>query len=193
MRSLLIVTAIGGAIVLLASPAAAQRRVAQARTPTEGMWAAGGSIGAAGPSDASLQNGFDVAGNIEKYLTSRFSIRGQLGVTSWDIQGRGFGGSITPFFADANAVYNWEGGIVHPYVTGGVGLYHYHASETATQDRSDTKPGLDFGGGAEVFFNRRTTMTGELTYHKVGAFDSPLATFQDGSFWRVAVGLKRYF
>jgi len=191
MRSLLIVTAIGGAIVLLANPAAAQRRASQ--VPTEGMWGVGGSIGAAGPSDASLQNGFDFAGNIERYLTPRFSIRGQLGVTSWDIQGRGFGGSITPFFADANAVYNWEGGVVHPYLTGGVGLYHYHASETATQGRSDTKPGLNFGGGAEVFFNRRTTLTGELTYHKVGAFDSPLTTFQDGSFWRFGVGLKRYF
>jgi opacity protein-like surface antigen len=191
MRSLLIVTAIGGAIVLLASPAAAQRRAAQ--VPAEGMWGLGGSIGAAGPSDASLQNGFDFAGNIERYLTPRFSIRGQLGVSSWDIQGRGFGGSITPFFADANAVYNWEGGVVHPYVTGGLGLYHYHSSETATQDRSDTKPGLNFGGGAEVFFNRRTTLTGELTYHKVGAFDSPLTTFQDGSFWRFGVGLKRYF
>jgi len=191
MRSLLIVTAIGGAIVLLASPAAAQRRVAQ--VPAEGMWGVGGSIGAAGPSDASLQNGFDFAGNIEKYLTQRFSLRGQLGVTSWDIQGRGFGGSITPFFADANAVYNWEGGFVHPYVTGGVGLYHYNASETGTQDRSDTKPGLNFGGGAELFFNRRTTMTGEITYHKVGAFESPLTTFQDGSFWRFGIGVKRYF
>jgi opacity protein-like surface antigen len=191
MRSLLIVTAIGGAIVLLATPAAAQQRAAQ--VPAEGMWGLGGSIGAAGPSDASLQNGFDFAGNIERYVTPRFSIRGQLGVTSWDIQGRGFGGSITPFFADANAVYNWEGGVVDPYVTGGIGVYHYHASETATQDQSDTKPGLNFGGGAEVFFNRRTTLTGELTYHKVGAFDSPLTTFQDGSFWRFGVGLKTYF
>jgi hypothetical protein len=78
-------------------------------------------------------------------------------------------------------------------VTGGIGVYHYHASETATQDQSDTKPGLNFGGGAEVFFNRRTTLTGELTYHKVGAFDSPLTTFQDGSFWRFGVGLKTYF
>lgn len=193
MRSLLIVTAIGGAIVLLASPAAAQQRTAQVRTPTEGMWGLGGSIGAAGPSDASLQNGFDLAGNLERYLTSRVSIRGQLGASWWDIQGRGFGGTITPLFADANVVYNWEGGAVHPFVTGGIGVYHYHASETGTPDRSDTKPGVNFGGGVEFFFDRRTTVTGELLYHKVGAFDSPLATFQDGSFWRFGVGLKRYF
>jgi hypothetical protein len=193
MRSLLIVTAIGGAIVLLASPAAAQQRGAQFRTPAPGMWGLGGSIGAAGPSDDSFQNGFDLAGNIERYLTSRVSIRGQLGASWWDIQGRGFGGTITPFFADANAVYNWEGGAVHPYVTGGIGVYHYHASETGTQDRSDTKPGVNVGGGVELFFNRETTLTGELLYHKVGAFDSPLTTFQDGSFWRFGFGLKRYF
>jgi opacity protein-like surface antigen len=157
------------------------------------MWGGGGSIGAAGPADDSLQNGLDVSGNLERYLTPRLSIRGQAGLTSWDVQQRGFTGTIMPFYADANLVYNWEGGAVHPYVTGGVGVYHYHASESATQDRSDTKPGFDFGGGVEYFFNRHTTMTGELQYHKVGEIATPLTTFQDGSFWRFGVGLKRYF
>ncbi len=195
MRSVLISTATLVAMALVATPALAQQspRSGGPRTPTAGMWGVGGSVGAAGPSDASLQNGLDLAGNFERYLTSRVSIRGQIGTTWWDVQGRGFTGTITPFFADANAVYNWEGGAIHPYITGGVGLYHYHASESGTQDRSDTKPGVNVGGGVEFFFDRRTTMTGELTYHKVGAFSSPLATFEDGSFWRFGLGLKRYF
>src|SRR5262245_32390956 len=94
---------------------------AQARVPDTGMWAVGGSVGASGPSDASLQRGFEAAGNVEGYLTPRLSIRGQVGASSWDIVGRGFAGSITPLFADGNLVYNWEGGAIHPYVTGGVG------------------------------------------------------------------------
>jgi opacity protein-like surface antigen len=195
MRRMLIGTAIGVILALGAGPAAAQSRsrTVQPRTPTEGMWGLGGSIGAAGPSDASLQNGLDLTGNLERYLTSRVSVRGQVGASWWDIQGHNFTGTITPFFADANVVYNWEGGAIHPYVTGGIGVYHFHASETGTQDRSDTEAGINGGGGVEFFFDRRTTLTGELLYHKVGAFSSPLATFQDGSFWRVGFGLKRYF
>jgi len=175
-------------------PATTQRRApAQPRTPAPGMWAVGGSIGATTPSDPALQNGIDLTGNIERYLTSRLSLRGQTGVTWWDIQGHSFPGTITPFFADFNAVYNWEGGVVHPFVTGGVGVYHFSASEPTIVNRSDTKPGFDLGGGLDYFINRRTTMGGELTYHHIDGFDSPLARFPEGSFWRFGFGLKRLF
>ena len=157
------------------------------------MWGIGISGGATGPADASLDRGFELAGNVERYLTPRVSIRGQLGAAWWDITGRHFGGTITPAFVTGNAVYNWEGGVVHPYVTGGIGLYRFHASETGTQDQTDTKAGVNVGGGVEYFFTRTTTMTGELLYHKVGAFNTPLATFNDGSFWRFGVGAKMYF
>ena len=187
MRTAFVAIAVGVVMAIGVTPAAAQQRV-----PDAGMWAVGASAGASGPADASLQRGFEGAGNIEGYMTPRVSIRGQVGATSWDVVGRNFSGTITPIFADANLVYNWEGGVVHPYVTGGVGIYHYHGSESATQDRSDTKPGVDVGGGLEYFFTRHTTITGELLYHKVGAFASPLATFNDGSFWRFGVGAKVY-
>ena len=81
---------------------------------------------------------------------------------------------------------------MHPYLTGGVGVYHYHGSETATQDRSDTKAGVNIGGGVEVFFSRSAAFTGELSYHKVGAFTAPTTTFNDGSFWRFGAGAKIY-
>jgi len=155
------------------------------------MWGFGGSIGANGPADASLQTSLDLTGNIERYLTPRVSMRGQVGAAWWDITGRTFTGTVTPVFFDGNLVYNWEGGAVHPYVTGGVGVYHFHASEAALGG-SDTKPGFDLGGGIEFFFHRHATMTGELTYHKIGAFSSPLTTFNDGSFWRFGIGAKVY-
>jgi len=180
------------AVVLLslatAMPAAAQRRV-----PNTGMWAAGLSTGAAGPADPSLDTGLQLVGNVERYFTPRVSIRGQLGASWWDITGRHFSGTITPVFIDGNVVYNWEGGAFHPFVTGGVGLYRFHASESATQDRTDTQPGVNVGGGLEYFLTRRATLTTELDYHKVGDFNTPLATFNDGSFWRFGVGAKMYW
>ena len=185
--------AIGVAAPVSAQRRTAPRRATAARVPAEGMWAAGGSLGAAAPSDAALQNGLDIAGNLERFFTPRVSLRGQLGASWWDIQGHSFNGTVKPLFATANAVYNWEGGVVHPYVTGGIGVYHFRGPGTTSADVSDTKAGVNFGGGLDYFIDRRTTMGGELLYHKVGAFDTPLAAFGDGSFWRFGFGLKRYF
>jgi hypothetical protein len=182
-------------LVVGVGPASAQRRrtaVAQ-RAPAQGMLAIGASIGADIPSDPSLDKGLDVAGTIEGYLTSRVSIRGQFGAAWWDIVGRGFSGTVKPFYIDGNVVYNWEGGAVHPYVTAGIGMYRFRSAETGAPDGSDTKAGFNAGGGFEYFFTRRATFTGEVLYHKVGAFGTPLATFGDGSFWRIAMGTKAYF
>src|SRR5262245_54208000 len=94
----------------------AQRRAAPAATiPNTDMWAISGSIGAAAPSDPSLEAGLQLAGTIERYLSPRLSIRGQGGASWWDIQDRNFAGSITPVFFDANLVYNWERGNLHPF------------------------------------------------------------------------------
>jgi hypothetical protein len=155
------------------------------------MWAIGGSVGVAAPTDASLSSGFDLAGNVG-LSTSRVSVRGQVSGAWWDVVGRGFTGTISPFVFDGNLVYNWEGGKWHPFVTGGVGAYHYSSHIDHGTDGGDTKFGGDFGGGVEYFFTRRSTITGEGLYHAVGAFNSPAATF-DGSFWTFRAGLKHYF
>lgn len=172
----------------LAAPAAAQRHV-----PEAGMWAAGGAIGVSAPRDPSLDRGIALAGTIEQYLTPRVSARVQVGGAWWDIVGHHFGGSVDPVYFAANAVYNWEGGKLHPYVTGGLGIYLRRASETLTANATDTAVGADFGGGAEYFFRRHDTITGELLYHAVGQIETPLATFPNGSFWTITVGLKHYF
>src|SRR5262249_35035762 len=103
MHRMLIGIALVASMAAVAAPAAAQRRTAprtQPRTPATGMWAVGGSVGAAAPMDAALQNGIDLAGNVERYLTPRVSVRGQIGASWWDIQGHSFAGTVRPFFAD---------------------------------------------------------------------------------------------
>jgi opacity protein-like surface antigen len=157
------------------------------------MWAFGASVGAGLPADPSLDNGLDLAANLERYLTSRVSIRGQIGRDWWDVTGRHFTGTVGPLRLDGNVVYNWEGGAIHPYVTGGIGMYRYRSTIAGAPDGSDTHAGFNLGGGLEYFFTRRATITGEALYHKVDAFNTPVATFTDGSFWSINIGMKAYF
>jgi len=178
------------AFVVHAVPAFAQGR---SPVPNQGMWAIGGSIGGGAPSDPSLSGGIDVAGNIERYLTPRISIRGQLGGEWSDIVNRGFTGTVSPVFVDGNVVYNWEGGVWHPFVTGGLGVYRYRSFENLAPSSSDTMLGLNVGGGIEYFTNRRVTVTGEVLFHDVDQVATPLTTFNQGRFWTATVGLKRYF
>ncbi len=177
-------------LVAHAAPAHAQRRTP---VPNSGMWAVGGSVGAGSPTDASLGGGVSVAGNLERYLTPRFSIRGQLGGEWSDIVNRGFTGTVSPVFVDGNAVYNWEGGVLHPYVTGGIGLYRYRSFEHLAPSSSNTSLGADVGGGVEYFANRRVTLTGEILFHDVGQVPTPLTTFNHGRFWTFTAGFKRFF
>ena len=155
------------------------------------MVAIGGSIGASVPTDASFKNGLEIAGTVEDYLTPRVSIRGQVAGTWWDITGRGFTGTTKPVIFDGNVVYNWERGAIHPYVTGGVGLYHY-GFDFAPVTGSANKAGVDLGGGVEFFATRRVTFTFEGLYHAVSSpVQSPLASFES-RFWTFSVGLKKY-
>jgi len=188
MRIHLIVLSCALVLVIGVSPAAAQRRA-----PAADMWAVGGSIGPTTPADASLDNGVDLVGNAEWYATPRVSVRGQLGGARWDVIGRGFSGRVNPLYVDGNVVYNWEGGVIHPYVTGGLGVYRFGSSVGLVPEATDTHLGVDGGGGVEYFVTRRTAVTAELLFHKVDAFTSPLTTFGDGSFWSFSAGAKIYF
>jgi hypothetical protein len=189
MRTGLQVVLVVAMLVLVgATDAAAQRRA-----PAADMWAVAGSIGAGAPADPSLHSGVGVTGSIERYLTPRASIRGQLGGAWFDIVGRHFTGSVSPVFFDGNLVYNWEGGVWHPFVTGGVGVYRARSAESGTAGSADTRPGVDLGGGLEYFSGRRVAITTEVLYHVVSEVHTPLATFTEGQFWTVGVGVKRYF
>jgi hypothetical protein len=177
---------------LVPTSAAAQDRDGRGPVPAPGMVAIGGSIGAAPPADPSFTDGLALTGNIEGYLSRRVSIRGQVDGAFWDITGRGFNGTVRPVAFDGNVVYNFEGGRIHPFVTGGVGLYHYRFDETPVGG-SANKPGMDVGGGLEYFVHRHTTLTAEFLYHDVGQpVASPLTTFNLAHFWTFTVGAKAY-
>jgi hypothetical protein len=158
------------------------------------MTAIGVSGGASLPNDASFNNGVEIAGNIETFLTPRVSLRGQVAWTSWTITGRGFDGSVRPLVFDGNVVYNWDEGAWHPYVTGGIGLYHYGFDISGLAgDAHDNKFGADFGGGVEGFLTGDTSFTAELLYHAVQSpAISPVSTFES-RFWSLRAGLKHYF
>ena len=186
MRTKLSLAAVGLLTSVVATPAWAQR------APAPGMLAIGGSVGLTVSSDPNLDNGLEAAGNVEAYLTSRVSIRGQVAGSQWDVVGHSFTGTVSPLRVDGNVVYNWEGGAVHPYLTGGVGAYRYHSALSGAPEASVTHAGVDVGGGIEYFFRRRATLTAEALYHHVGAFVTPLTTFDPGSYWSIDFGLKGY-
>jgi len=195
-------------IVSAAAPAEAQRPrtttpppVKRAATvPDTGMIGIGASISpTTATSSTYLDNGVEIAGNVEEYLSPRLSIRGQVGTSWWNITGLSYTGSLQPLFFLGNVVYNWDAGQVHPYVTGGAGMYRYSFSEapvTGTEDLTGatTKAGFDFGGGVEYFFMPDVAITGEGLFHRVGTVPTTRATLGfKGSFWSFTVGGKKYF
>jgi opacity protein-like surface antigen len=121
------------------------------------------------------------------------SVRGQAGMTWWEISDLRGATEMKPIFVTANLVYNWHTDPWRPYVTGGIGVYHFRF-EGDRGDDSATGGGFNFGGGVEYLFDRRTSVTGEVLYHHIGDFvrTSDL-TFAEGSFWSFMGGLKAYF
>src|SRR5215471_14877439 len=153
MRRCFVVLLTSALVLTIAAPSFAQqrrRRDAQRPVPDTGMLAVGVSVSAALPAEPFVTNGVDLAASAEGYLSPRVSLRGQLSGSWWDIFGHSFNGSVNPMVFDGNVVYNFERGVWHPYVTGGVGLYKYRFTE-GTISSSDTKAGVDLGGGAEYF------------------------------------------
>jgi hypothetical protein len=126
-----------------------------------------------------------------------------------------FRSGLRPLVFNVNLVYNWERGVWHPYITGGLGLYRYTSAisagallDPALRDQlialgldptqsagrvevSDNKLGANLGGGIEHVLTRRSTIVGDFRYHAVGNIGA-LAPVE-GSFVRLSVGLKRYF
>jgi len=196
MRSIVTVFGVLLLSAAIAQPASAQQRrraAAPRRVPDTGMTAVGVQIGAALPNDVALKNGIDLTGTLEHYLSPRTSVRAAVSGAWLDIFGHSFTGTVKPVAVNGNLVYNWEGGAWHPYVTGGIGWYHYRFNENAL-DSAANKFGIDFGGGAEYFLTRHDTFLGELLVHVVPGDDviGSLATYQS-SYWTLSGGYKKYF
>jgi outer membrane protein with beta-barrel domain len=183
MRLMIIGSLLVGALV--AAPA---RTAAQERVPTTGTVAAGIDVGAFIPNDDGLSNSMLLNFLYEYYVTPRVSVRADFG---WSNPSFNAGGVDSlrqlPLRFDVN--YNWEGGRWHPFVGTGVGVYfmQFRANDETIGD-TETKFGLNTGGGIEYFLNRSVALKGEGRYHAIAN-----ARGMDPSGLALTAGLKTYF
>jgi opacity protein-like surface antigen len=137
-------------------------------TPAPETWAGGVDVGFANPiGDDDLDVEPFVDGYIEYFFTSNVSLRGMLGLYSFsgpDNPGNG-PGDLDLVVGTANVIYQWEGGTVHPFVTGGLGFYDYN------QDDGDD--GLEFGfnagGGVNFYLTKTFAIKVEGDFHGTSA------------------------
>ena len=121
-------------------------------------------------------------------MTPRVSLRTAF---SWTDPNFG-GGSIQslrqmPLRVDVN--YNWEHGKWHPFVGTGVGAYFMQFKNNGESfGDSETKVGLNAGGGIEYFLHRAVTLKGEARYHSI----ANVRGGRDPSGLAITGGLKTY-
>jgi hypothetical protein len=143
--------ALGAAVVLAATPAAAQAPV----NPFSFGISAGAAIPTGDLGDAA-NTGFSVDGIIAiRTPTSPVGFRGEVGYTRFGFKGgddvnlrviSGVANLVLPFSAAPTAV-------VRPYVIGGVGAYNLKVTADGVDDDdsdSETKVGLNAGIGVEI-------------------------------------------
>ena len=167
--------------VLMAVPAAAQ-------TPDTAMSAVGADVGVLFPDEA-FEPALTLDAFGEYYLTPRLSLRGLFGWANPGVEGQ-----TEDHFRQVkllfNAVYNWEGGAWHPFVTAGAGAYFVRLKREGRGDPpGETRGGLNFGGGAEYFTGARTAIKGELRLDIVSHPEG----FPDATGVTLSIGVKQYF
>ena len=172
--------------------AAAGTANAQRRVPDKGMFAVTLNAGFALPADDVLEDGFFVAVSGEGYLTPRVSLKAQFGGAFFDVVGDGLDGEVNPWHLTGSVVYNWEQGKWHPYAGGGIGYYKYRFGEG--DDRpTDSKFGVNLGGGVEYFFTRSDVILGDLTVHFVSDTADSFIYAYKPRYWTLSGGYKKYF
>ncbi|HZI94173.1 MAG TPA: outer membrane beta-barrel protein [Patescibacteria group bacterium] len=163
------------ALLLLLTPVASMASHKPSQAPKEGDMAVSGNLGFANAFD----NNFDglepvFTGTFEYYSSPRISWRGLLGVTSFDVDDSiANNASIDYQFFNANIVYNWEHGVIHPYVTGGVGIYTKD-EKNLPSSFGDSEVGLNGGGGIDWFLGERWGLKFEGTFHGLTGEDPNL-------------------
>ena len=106
-------------------------------------------------------------GNVKYGLSPNWALMGALDYQAGDVEFSATGGGITP---DVNESYDWTsilGNLVLtlspekqtcPYFTGGGGIYI---------NDDVTKPGMNFGGGIEHFFQNNLALDVGARYHMI--------------------------
>lgn len=170
-------------VLLLTLPATA---LAQ-RVPHTDSAAVGGDVGVFIPRDDALKWGPALEGFYEYYFTPRTSVRIGLG---WAEP------KFDPFDDDSvrylrvpvDVVYNWEGGTVHPFVGGGLGIYFLQRKHSGSNvGESETRLGGTLFGGVELFTSDTVSFKLEGRYHVVRR----ASVEPDGL--ALTVGVKKYF
>jgi len=167
-------------LLLMAGPIASLAAT-PSTAPQQGDMAVSFNVGLA----KAFQDDFDdiqpvFTGSFEYYSDPRVSWRGLLGTTSFDAGNSGE--DIDFIFLDANVLYNWEGGRIHPYVTGGVGLYQKNASSGLPSGFDETVFGLNGGGGIDWFLGSRWAIEFEGTLHGLTGEDPNTILFGTAGF-----------
>jgi len=179
LRRLFCITAVLSSLFVL--PAAAQ-------APDTGLLGAGADVGVFFPAEA-FEKTFTFDGFAEFYLTPRTSVRGMF---AW--ANPGFENFTEDHYRQAkllfNVVYNWDRKDWYPFVTAGAGAYFVreHFANAPDPD-SEVRGGLNFGGGAEYFVGRLSSVKGEIRWDIV----SRPPGLADATGFNLTVGFKRYF
>lgn len=161
---------------------------AQERQPHAGSTAIGIDVGAFVPRAIEQNNSLLLNALYEYYVTPRASLRTEFGWTSPSFNSGGISSlRQVPLRVDLN--YNWEGGRWHPFVGTGVGVYFLQfRSNQQVFGETETKLGLNLGGGVEYFVHRQVSLKGEGRYHAIADTRG-----RDPSGVALSVGLKTYF
>ena len=164
------------------TPALAQRM------PAQGSAAVGGEFGVFLPAQDELGPGLALDGFYEYYLTPRTSVRTGLGWANPDFD-RESEDSLRHIRVAVDAVYNWEGGTIHPFVGAGIGIYFLQLRDNGRSvGDSESETGGALFGGMDFFNTRTVSIKGELRYHVIG---DVRGLNPDGA--SLMIGLKKYF
>jgi hypothetical protein len=179
LRRTFCITAVLHCLFLL--PAAAQ-------TPDTGLIGVGADIGVLFPAEAFEKTfTFDAFG--EYYVTPRVSVRGLFAWAS-----PGFENRTEDHYRQVkllvNGVYNWDMDGWNPFVTAGAGAYFVRELLAGFDDPdSETRGGLNFGGGVEYFVGDQASVKGEIRLDIV----SRPPGLPDATGFSLTIGYKRYF
>ena len=160
------------ASIVSALPAfAATHSTPPSTAPKQGDMAVSANLGFAHPFDGPFDGAEPVLnGTFEYFTTPRISWRGLLGITSFDSDAPG-DVSVDSTYFNANFVYNWERGKLHPYATAGIGLYDQSAGHDLPDDFDESVFGVNGGGGLYWFLGSRWALKFEGTVHALTGED----------------------
>jgi hypothetical protein len=164
---------------------------AQARVPDTDSAAIGGDIGIFLPREEGMKSGLALDGFYEYYFTPRTSVRLGAGWMNpkFDTEEDD---SLRAVRIGGDVVYNWEGGVVHPFAGAGLGIYFLQLRDNGDSlGDSETKLGGVLFGGVEYFTSRTLAIKGEARYHIVGDIDE-LGGLNPGGL-SLSIGVKTYF